>query len=161
MLVMSDVKGASQFRGSAAVRLMKIRSLAIALLIVICLHSPVAAKTCLKYGPTVVSLTGTLRSRVFPGPPNYESKKGDRKETAIILTLGESICTTGDDPQGLDLAETGVREIQLVVMKDAHWKSIRRLKGRRAKVTGTLFQANTGHHRTKVLIDLSNIRAAG
>jgi hypothetical protein len=141
---------------------MKIRSLAIALIIVICLHSPVAAKTCLKYGPTVVSLTGTLRSQVFPGPPNYESiKKGDRKETAIILTLGESICTTGDDPQGLDLPETDVREIQLVVMKNAHWKIIRRLTGRRAKVTGTLFHAHTGHHRTKVLIDVSNIRAAG
>ena len=115
---------------------------------------------CLEYGPTVW-LTGTLRSHVFPGPPNYESiKQGDRKETAIILTLVAGACTTGNDPQGFDVPETGVREMQLVVTKDAHWKTIRRLMGKRAIVSGTLFHAHTGHHRTKVLVDVANIRAA-
>jgi hypothetical protein len=143
-------------------RLMKIRMLATALLMMTCFHSPVAAKRCLKYGPTVVTLTGTLRSQVFPGPPNYESiKTGDQRETAIILTLVADTCTTGKEREGLDVPETSVREVQLVVTKDAHWKTIRRLMGKRAKVTGTLFHAHTGHHRTRVLIDVSRIRAAG
>jgi hypothetical protein len=98
---------------------------------------------------------------VFPGPPNYESiKRGDRKEKAIILMLGARACTMGNDPQGFDVPETGIREIQIVVTTDAHWKIVRRLMGKRAILTGSLFHAHTGHHRTKVLIDVANIRAA-
>ncbi|MCA1602927.1 MAG: hypothetical protein LC776_15275, partial [Acidobacteria bacterium] len=97
-----------------------------------------SGQKCLEYGPTV-SLKGTLRSQMFPGPPNYDSiKRGDRKETAIILQLAARACTTGNDPQGLDVPETGLREMQLVVRKEAHWKIIRRLIGKRAIVTGTL-----------------------
>lgn len=115
---------------------------------------------CLEYGPTV-SLTGTLRSKVFPGPPNYESiEGGDRKEVAIILKLAARTCTTGNDPQGIDVPETGLRDMQLVVTKGSHWKTVRRLMAKRAIVTGTLFHAHTGHHRTKVLVDVTNIRAA-
>ena len=140
---------------------MRIQQLAAALLIVAASCWPASAQQCLKYGPTVVSLTGTLRSQTFPGPPNYESiKRGDRKETAIILTLVARTCTTGNDPQGVDVPETGIREVQLVVTKDAHWRIVRRLLGKRAKVAGTLFHAFAGHHRTKVLIDVSSIRAA-
>jgi hypothetical protein len=118
------------------------------------------AQRCLEYGPSI-SLTGILRSQVFAGPPNYESiRRGDRKETAIILTLVASTCTTGNDPGGVDVPETGIREMQLVVMKSADWKTIRRRMGKRVTVTGTLFHSITGHHRTKVLIDVANIRAA-
>jgi hypothetical protein len=118
------------------------------------------AQKCLEYGPAL-SLTGTLRSQVFAGPPNYESiKRGDRKETAIILTLVVVACTTGNDPAGVDIPETRIREMQLVVTKNADWKTVRRLMGKRAIVTGTLFHAHTGHHRTKVLIDVTDIRAA-
>ena len=54
--------------------------------------STASGQNCLEYGPTV-SLTGTISSRVFAGPPNYESiKRGDRKEIATILTLGDAIC---------------------------------------------------------------------
>lgn len=123
-------------------------------------HSSVAAKKCLRYGPTVVSLTGTLRSQVFAGPPNYESiRKGDRKETAIILTLRSNTCATGGDPRDFNDPETDIREVQLVVRNDAHWRTISRLMGKRATLTGTLFHAHTGHHRTKVLIDVTAIRA--
>jgi len=120
-----------------------------------------SGQKCLEYGATV-SLSGTLRSQVFPGPPNYESiKRGDRKETAIILTLMARVCTTDSDPQVVDVPETGIREMQLVVTKNLHWKTVRRLMGKRAVVTGTLFHVHTGHHRTKVLVDVDSIRAAG
>jgi hypothetical protein len=140
---------------------MRISLLAAALFLLSGCWSPVTAQKCLAYGPTV-SLTGTVHSRVFPGPPNYESiKKGDRKETVWLLTLAESICTTGDDPSGIDVPETGVREVQLVITNNTHWQMARRLAGKRAMIEGTLFHAHTGHHRTKVLIEVANLRRAG
>ena len=139
---------------------MKTQLLVATLLLLAGFGTSASGQQCLEYGPTV-SLTGTLRSQVFPGPPNYESiKRGDRKEMAIILTLAARACTTGNDPQGIDVPETGLREMQLVVTKEAHWKTVRRLIGKRVIVTGTLFHAHTGHHRTKVLVDVANIRAA-
>ena len=139
---------------------MRTRLLMMTLLLLVGLCTSTSGQKCLGYGPSV-SLTGTLRSQVFPGPPNYESiKRGDRKETAIILTLVAPACTTGNDAQGIDVPETSIREMQLVITKDAHWKTVRRLMGKRAIVAGTLFHAHTGHHRTKVLIDVANIRAA-
>jgi len=118
------------------------------------------AQKCLEYGASA-SLTGTLRSQVFAGPPNYESiKRGDRKETAILLLLVVPPCITSTDREAVDVPEIHVRKMQLIVTKDAHWKTIRRLIGKRATVTGTLIHAHTGHHRTKVLIDTADIRAS-
>ncbi len=140
---------------------MRISLLAVVLFFMAGSCLPVTAQKCLEYGPTV-SLTGRLHSRIFPGPPNYQSiRRGDRKETALLLTLAQNVCTTGNDPQGIDVPETRVREVQLAITDSAHWKVVRRLTGKRAIVKGTLFHAHTGHHRTKVLMDVANIRAAG
>jgi len=87
-------------------------------------------------------------------------RKGDRRETAILLTLTEPICTNGSGPAGIDVPESGLRDLQLVIAKDEEWPTIRRLIGKRAKVSGTLFHAHTGHHRTRVLLDVSQIRAS-
>ena len=143
------------------IKFKKTRLLTTTLLLVAGYCSSATAQSCLEYGPTV-SLTGTLRSQVFAGPPNYESiRRGDRKEAAIILTLVTPTCTTGNDPAGIDVPETGIREMQLVVMKSADWKTIRRRMGKRALVTGTLFHAITGHHRSKVLMDVASIAPLG
>lgn len=129
------------------------------LFVAVC-SSSASAQKCLEYGPTVV-LAGTLHRKVFAGPPNYESiKRGDRKETAIILKLTASKCTTGNDPMGYDIPHADIREMQLVIRKDTDWKTVRRRMGKRVIVTGTLFGAHTGHHRTKVLLDVTQIRAA-
>src|SRR4030095_10689026 len=119
-----------------------------------------SGQKCLEYGPDI-SLTGTLRSQVYPGPPNYESiKRGDRKEKAIILMLDARACTMGNDPPGFDVPETDIRQIQLVITNDEHWRIVRRLMGKPTHLTGSRFNAQTGHHRTRVLIHVANIRAA-
>ena len=120
--------------------------------------STASGQNCLEYGPTV-SLTGTISSRVFAGPPNYESiKRGDRKETAIILTLASPVCITANDTvNSFDVAEADVREVQLVISKPEHWKALKRLRGKPVAITGTLFHAHTGHHRTKILITVDRI----
>jgi len=112
-----------------------------------------------KYEPAVVTLTGTLSSHVFPGPPNYESiKRGDQKERAIILTIASPICVNGGD-DAVDEPEYNIRDLQLVITKPADWKTVERRLGKRVSVVGTLFHAHTGHHRTKVLIDVTNIQS--
>ena len=120
--------------------------------------STASGQNCFEYGPSV-SLTGTLSSRVFAGPPNYESiKRGDRKETAIILSLASPVCTTSATASNsFDVAETNVREVQLVISKPEHWKTLKRLRGKPVVVTGTLFHAHTGHHRTEILIDVTDL----
>ena len=136
---------------------MRIRVVIVGVIIVACC-SYASAQKCLEYGPTV-SLEGKLRSQVFAGPPNYESiKRGDRKETAVIVTLARRTCTTGNDPNGFEVSEKGIREMQLVVTRPEDWKIVRRQMGKRVTVTGTLFHAATGHHRTKVLIFVKTIR---
>jgi hypothetical protein len=98
---------------------------------------------------------------VFAGPPNYESiRRGDRKETAIILKLIAPRCTTGNDPMGYDVPQADIREMQLVVHKDADWNTVRRRMGKRVTVRGTLFGAHIGHHRTKVLIDVAELKSS-
>jgi uncharacterized protein DUF4431 len=121
-------------------------------------NSSVSAQECVKCG-TTVSLAGTIRARVFPGPPNYESiKRGDRKERAIILRLAAPMCTAGDDPAGVDVPENNIRDLQLVITNAAHWKVVERRLGKRVAVSGSLFHSHTGHHRTKVLIKVDELK---
>ncbi|HEV7698607.1 MAG TPA: DUF4431 domain-containing protein [Pyrinomonadaceae bacterium] len=45
-------------------------------------------------------------------------------------------------------------------INDQEWKIVHERMAKRVVVTGTLYGAHTGHHRTKVLIDVTAIRAA-
>jgi hypothetical protein len=133
--------------------------LSIFLLLLVAGFSTARGQNCLEYGP-VVTLEGRLSSRVFAGPPNYESiKRGDRKETAIILTLANATCTTATNTPAntFDVAETDIREVQLVMTTPGHWKALKSLRGKPVVVTGTLFHAHTGHHRTKILITVTEL----
>lgn len=137
------------------------RHLVLGFLVVLGLCASASAQQCLEYGPTV-TLTGTLRSKVFPGPPNYESiKRGDRAETAIILSLATPICTAAGNPaEFVDVAETDIRDLQLVITKPSDWKLVKRLVGNKpVVVTGTLFHSHTGHHRTKVLLTVAELKS--
>lgn len=110
-----------------------------------------AAQQCLTYEPTVVTLSGTLVRKTFPGPPNFESvENGDRAETGYYLQLAPSICTqaaTDDDAGDHD----GVKEIQLV-LSGPQYDALRPKLGARVTLTGSLFEAHSGHHHTPVLL---------
>ena len=121
-------------------------------------YLPVCAQ-CVKYEPSVVTLTGRLSSHLFPGPPNYESiKRGDQKERVIILTIAAPVCVDGGS-DAINEPENNIRDLQLVIRKPADWKTVERRLGKRVTVVGTLFHAHTGHHRTKVLVDVTDIRS--
>lgn len=115
------------------------------------------AQKCFKYDQKV-TLTGRLFSRIFAGPPNWESiRNGDSKEKAWLVSLNRKICTTANS---FDVAERGIAEVQLVIRSKKHWKIIRSRTSKQVKVVGTLFHGHSGYHIAKVLIDVGDIRAA-
>jgi hypothetical protein len=119
------------------------------LLFLTLIHPP--AQKCVSYEPEAVTLTGTIRRHTFPGPPNFESvAKGDQAERVWVLHLANPICVNASTDSE---KETGVSDIQLVLTK--YDKS---LVNRRVAVSGTLFHAETGHHHTKVLLTVNEIR---
>lgn len=111
-------------------------------------------QNCLSYEPDTVVLKGTIQRHTFAGPPNYESvAKGDQAERVWVLHLAEPICVSASSDWE---KETGISDVQLVfASRGGYDKS---LLNRKVDITGTLFQAHTGHHHTKVLITVSSIK---
>ncbi|HKR01422.1 MAG TPA: DUF4431 domain-containing protein [Pyrinomonadaceae bacterium] len=129
------------------------------LLLVLCVSGRGSAQQCLSYDPAVERLTGTLLKKTFPGPPNYESvRKGDRPETFRILHLDSPVCVTGNTDD-VNEPERNVTDVQLV-LDEGQYAEIQRMTGRRIHVvvSGKLFHAHTGHHRTSVLLMVSSIK---
>jgi hypothetical protein len=116
---------------------------------------------CLSYEPAVVTLSGTLVRKTFPGPPNYESvRKGDKPETNWFLDLPESVCVVEDKAEpDLNPKQGAVREIQLV-LRPQQYGQHESLVGKRVIVTGTLFGEHTGHHHTPVLLTVRKLEEA-
>ncbi len=134
----------------------------IAVIMFISIPSSVGQSTtrsqCLSYEPAVVTLSGTLVRKTFPGPPNYESvKKGDRPETSWLLDLPESVCVNEDktDPD-LNPKQSGIHEIQLVLQTE-QYQQHKGMVGRKVLATGTLFGKHTGHHHTPVLLTIRKL----
>ncbi|HSE23684.1 MAG TPA: DUF4431 domain-containing protein [Pyrinomonadaceae bacterium] len=97
-------------------------------------------------------------SRTFYAPPNYgEDPATDSKEDQYILILDTPIDVIGStDP--INKTELGVKKLTLVVF-DFKANPVEPLLGKRVEVHGTLFHAHTGHHHTRVLIEVESIRA--
>jgi hypothetical protein len=120
-----------------------------------------ASSHCLSYEPSVVTLTGTLVRKTFPGPPNYEDvRHGDRPETYWFLKLSKPVCVDEDKAQpDLNPAHKKIRTIQLVVPVE-FYKKYKDLLGQQVVVTGTLFGAHTAHHVTPVLLTVVSLAKA-
>jgi hypothetical protein len=112
----------------------------------------------LEYEPSVVELEGTLKIKTFFGPPNFgENPKTDSKEETRILVLDKpiNVRAKGEADPVTDPSAENVRELQLVFDGP-----LKKLVGKKLIVKGTLFHAQTGHHFTKVLLNLDSIRLA-
>lgn len=110
-----------------------------------------AAKHCLRYEPIVVTLSGTLVKRTYPGAPNYESiKDGDQPETGYYLKLRSPACVKAkEQDDGVD--HENIKEVQLVL--DAEQYAILRPQiGKPISLAGRIFEGFNGHHNTPVLL---------
>ena len=114
---------------------------------------------CLRDGDNV-SLEGKVWRETFPGRPNYESiEDGDEPETVWILTLDSPRCVLGVSVEDNSLFEIGqLFRFQLVLTPSQYKQHLATLE-HRAEIKGQLFQAVSGHHHTKALIDVKKVKA--
>lgn len=114
----------------------------------------------LEYEPRTVTLTGKIVSKIFPGPPNYEDiRKGDKPEKVFLLKLDSPI-SVRMKPSNPTLypAERNVREVQLWGYYPQIYKQLLQMVGKRVVVTGRLSHSITGHHRTRILMEVIDVR---
>ena len=109
----------------------------------------------------LITLTGKLRLKLFPGPPEYSSiKDGDRADHCWIVEL--------DDPSFLFALNTPYNELShdlsdILYRKDAYMLTLclnedhvslcQQYKDQNVAVRGVLFHAHTAHHYTPILLD--------
>jgi hypothetical protein len=106
-----------------------------------------------------VILEGVVQVCEFFGPPSFGEDPSDEKSVERQLYLQTPVDIKVAYEQGAT-AENKYRQagplIQLVPLSDVAYKRVRKLKGQRVRVRGTLFWAETGHHHTPVLIQFKD-----
>ncbi|MBA2340691.1 MAG: DUF4431 domain-containing protein [Pyrinomonadaceae bacterium] len=136
-------------------------TLLLCLIALFCIYNSSTAsgerQACLSYEPTVVTLAGRITKHIFPGPPNYESvRRGDAPETTWVLHLARPVCIERGQDE-IDEREEGVMDLQLA-LEPAEYTRYRNLLNQVVVVRGKLFHSHTGHHHTKVLLDVNDIK---
>lgn len=109
-----------------------------------------AATPCYPVEPKVVTVTGILRER------------GEPHDGYFVLSFRPPICTIGysDDEMDkvgyYDESRPSVAEMQLVLLGSAEllYEELRPALGKNVRCTGTLFDAQTVHHMTPVLVQV-------
>lgn len=112
----------------------------------------------LPYEPATVELQGRLTVQSKYGPPNYgENPRTDAKVKVPVLVLLTPVSirgTPGDANNAKSVS--GVRRIQLILLNKTPYKEF---TNKIVVVKGTLFHAHSGHHYTRVVMDVSSIEA--
>lgn len=99
--------------------------------------------------PEIISITGILHKKVYPGLPNYEDiRSGDNPETVWVILLEETDLILDNDHDSPGAAEVDDRQIQLILPEGRYDHLINRT----VVATGTMFEAHTIHHRTRMLM---------
>lgn len=104
----------------------------------------------LHYDPEVVTLRGKVTTIVKYGPPGYgETPEIDDVEIPILLVL----------PLPVRVVDTitNLTHIQLVFAK-SEFSNFRNYIGKEVIVKGKLFEAVTGHHFTRALLEVESVK---
>lgn len=121
-----------------------------------------AAEPIFHFSPSVSELEGFVETQTFPGPPNYESiLSGDAIERGWYLRLLQPMTVISNDPK-TDLGwktEKNVKIIQIAMIPTdpSDWKKLS--NGKRIKITGKLFNRQTGHHHARVVMEVQHVVA--
>lgn len=122
--------------------------------------SKVRSQPCFDCEPAFVELSGTVSVEEAYGPPGYgEEPETDSKVQFLLLTLDAPICVN-PDPNDPVNSEGKSRISSLHMVYGSGYQFRHEWLEPRVIVTGTLFRALTGHHRTPVLINVSETRIA-
>jgi len=116
------------------------------------------AGDCLRFEPEDVTLSGTLRLEVFPGPPHYKSfDAGDRPEGIWMITLARPVCidaTPGDDSNAAAADVAVVQIVPRATFSVAY-------NGKAARARGTLYRPHGGHPHAQVLLRATSVTLEG
>lgn len=97
-----------------------------------------------------VTVTGILTSRLFAGPPNYESiARGDAEERALILELSSPTCA---DDGAFIASDTSFDRIHISSHVPAILVRLNAAVGRQVTVHGEAFGGHSGHHRAPLVV---------
>ena len=106
-----------------------------------------------------VTLVGTLTVESHHGPPDYgETPETDAIERPYILVLDRPVTVVGDTAAAIGADNPGtisrikVSKVQLAGV--LYCDPTKNLVGKRIQATGRLFPRHTGHHYTRILMDV-------
>jgi hypothetical protein len=112
--------------------------------------------TCFKYDPAMITVIGILKSKVYPGEPNFVSiEAGDEPETIYFIELKPPICTITRQESWM-LGHERISEVQLAVSK-LQFGQLDANLGKVVTIKGSLFEAFDEHHHTPVLMDVNTL----
>lgn len=100
-----------------------------------------------------VILEGTIQTKTGYGPPNYGNPKTDKKITYQVLKLKSPI--DFNDTEGFSGDVSNVREMHSYTLN----KSQPLPKSGCIVANGILFGAQTAHHRTPVMFEISDFKS--
>ncbi|MFZ3231644.1 MAG: DUF4431 domain-containing protein [Pseudobdellovibrio sp.] len=128
----------------------------VSLILVLTMNSVCAAKSAkpieFKYEKKGIVLFGKLI--------NDKSLTPDEVEVVFPeIVLNTAINVSDDSDPNAEEAEFNVSKIQLALNSEL-MKTFKKLKGKQVKLTGSLYHWQTGHHYTKVLIFVEEIKLA-
>jgi len=125
--------------------------------IVLLAAAPCLAR-CLGYEPNRITLTGQIVHKRLPGPPNYRSvAHGDRPESVYFVALDQPVCVSADPTSSRNTRSyAGITEIQLLISPVEGSTAV----GKRMRISGTLSSAQSGYHRTPVLLTVKEMNPA-
>lgn len=104
-----------------------------------------------------VVLSGFVARKLYPGPPLYES--GSKMETVKVLRLKMPICALPDLP--LSQKTTHFEQVQLS-FSTINQSVLNRMRvGSCLSVKGFLFAAESGHHHTPLVLDVTEASNSG
>jgi hypothetical protein len=110
----------------------------------------------------MLTLQGVLLSGEFLGPPGYgEDPAKDEREVQPILQLAATAAT---QDTGYVKMDRQLREkadgfyFGLVILSDTMRARAKALVGRRVEILARPFAAETGHHRTPVMLQVQSVR---
>ena len=101
-----------------------------------------------------ITVTGTLQ--ILKAPAETTGSEREEKYPAILLDNPMPIeCASSED---FCESQTAVAVMQLVLDNDAEWRAFKKLKGKKATLSGTTFGSENGNHYTDFLLDVESIR---
>jgi len=108
------------------------------------------------YEPSVSTVNGIITKEVHYGPPNFgENPETDSKDTIYVVALIKKISVYPSRDTEKENSNTdslfNIDKMQVIGLDK---KTLENNIGKEVKLTGTLFEAISGNHYTKVLINV-------